>query len=139
MKYVLIAILALAGCVENPTGGEPAVTVDETTLAPDFSKMDWVLTMIDDKPAAFSATLNLGEAGRAVGQAPCNRYSAAVTREGTVFKFGPIAATRMACAQLKEEDTFFALLSKVTSAEGGYGFLTLKSGGHTLQFAQPID
>ena len=115
------------------------MTVDETALAPDFSKMDWVLTMIDDKPAAFSATLNLGEAGRAVGQAPCNRYSATVTRAGTAFKFGPIAATRMACAQLEEETAFFELLSNVTSAEGGYGFLTLKSGGHTIQFAQPID
>lgn len=139
MRLVLIAILAITGCVEAQAGGETALPLDEAALAPDFSKMDWVLTAIDDQPAGFNATMNLGEAGRAVGQAPCNRYSAAVTRQGTVFQFGPIAATRMACDQLKEEMAYFELLAKVTSAEGGYGFLTLKAGTHRLQFAQPID
>jgi len=112
---------------------------DETALAPDFSKMDWRLSEVDGAPPEWEATLNLGEPGRLSGQAPCNRYSGAVTRDGTGFVPGAIAATRMACLHIKGEAEFFAILGGITTAEQGPGMLVLTGGGHEMRFVQPID
>ena len=132
MNRLLLAVLALSACVT--TGGAA-----ETALAPDFSKMDWTLAEVDGKPPAYSATLNLGEAGRIVGQAPCNRYFAALTREGSRFVPGPIGATRMACLHMVGEVEYLALLAGITTAEQGPGTLILSGGGHEMRFVQPID
>lgn len=128
--------VTLVGCVQSapPTG--PSSPAD---LAPDFSKMDWILTEVDGKAAPYRATLNLGTPGRMSGQAPCNRYSGTLTIDGTSFRPGPIAATRMACADLDGETAYFRSLEKVTTAERGPGRLTLSGDGHTLTFVQPID
>lgn len=132
MKRLLLAALALSACVT--TGG-----ADETALAPDVSRMDWTLTEVDGKTPAYSATLNLAEAGRIVGQAPCNRYFAALTREGNSFVPGPIGATRMACLHMVGEAEYLALLSGITTAAQGPGLLVLSGGGHEMRFVQPID
>ena len=132
MIRLLIATLALIASLQ-PGGA------DETALAPDFAKMDWTLSEVDGKAPAYGATLNLGEAGMLAGQAPCNRYFATVTRDGTGFVPGAIAASRMACAQLAEEAEFLALLSDITTAEQGPGLLVLSGGGHEMRFVQPID
>lgn len=132
MKRLLLAGLALTACVT--TGG-----ADETALAPDFSQMDWTLTEVDGKPPAYAATLNFGEAGRIVGQAPCNRYFAALTRESGRFQPGPIGATRMACLHMVGEAAYLALLSGIITAEQGPGLLILSGGGHEMRFVQPID
>jgi heat shock protein HslJ len=139
MKYLVIAALALAGCVGAGQADEPALPLNESSLAPDFSKMDWVLNLVDGKAPGYSATLNLGEPGRISGQAPCNSYSASLTRAGQSFQLGPIAATKMACLQIKGEAEFFALMAKVQSAETMPGMLILTSGTHKLEFAQPVD
>lgn len=125
-----IVLFALSTCVAG---------ADETALAPDFTKMDWRLVEIDGARADWEATLNLGEPGRIFGQAPCNRYSAAVTREGNSFVPGAIAATRMACLHSEGEAEFFAILGGITTAEQGPGMLTLTGGGHEMRFIQPID
>ena len=132
MKYLPLAALALAAC------GHLA-QADEAALAPDFTKMDWLLTMVDGQPAGYSATLNLGEPGRATGQAPCNSYSADLTRDGADFKLGAIGATKMACPDLAEESDFFQALQGVDTATDGPGRLTLTGRGHALTFVQPID
>jgi heat shock protein HslJ len=131
MKHlVLFASLTLSACV---------VSADDTALAPDFSKMDWQLTEVDGKRPDWSATLNLGEPGRIVGQAPCNRYFGPLSRDGDSFKVGALAATEMACADLEGEGTFFAILGGITQAEQMPGLLILTGGGHEMRFAQPID
>jgi heat shock protein HslJ len=128
--FVLFASLILSACV---------VSADDTALAPDFSKMDWQLTEVDGYRADWSATLNLGEPGRIVGQAPCNRYFGPLSRDGDSFKVGALAATEMACADLEGEGTFFAILGGITQAEQMPGLLILTGGGHEMRFAQPID
>lgn len=131
MKYpILAAALALSACVA------PA---DETTLAPDFSRMDWRLTEVDGVRPEWTATLNLGEAGKISGQAPCNRYFGPVMRDGDRFVPGAIASTEMACEHLEGEGRFFAILAGVTKAEQGPGLLVLSGGGHEMRFVQPIN
>jgi heat shock protein HslJ len=131
MKHlVLVASLTLSACV---------VSADDTALAPDFSKMDWQLTEVDGKRPDWSATLNLGEPGRIVGQAPCNRYFGPLSRDGDSFKVGALAATEMACMDLEGEGAFFAILGGITQAEQMPGLLILTGGGHEMRFAQPID
>lgn len=127
----LLASLALVACVAR--GG-----ADETALTPEISKKDWSLAEVDGKAPGWTATLNLGEPGRITGQAPCNRYFADVTRDGTSFMPGLIGATKMACLQIDGEAEFFALLSAVTTAEMGPGSLILSGGGHQMRFVQPI-
>lgn len=126
----LFAALALSACVAS---------ADETTLAPDFSKMDWQLTEVDGKRPDWSATLNLGEPGKISGQAPCNRYFGPIARDGDSFTPGAIASTKMACLHMQGEAEFFALLGGVTKAEQMPGMLTLSGGGHVMRFVQPID
>jgi heat shock protein HslJ len=131
MKHlVLFAALALSACV---------VSADDTALSPDLSKMDWHLTEVDGKRPDWSATLNLGEPGRIVGQAPCNRYFGPLSRDGDSFKVGALAATEMACAHLEGEDTFFAILGGITKAAEQPGLLILTGGGHEMRFDQPIN
>lgn len=129
-RMTLIAAFALSACV---------ATADETAQAPDVSRMDWQLTEVDGKAPGWSATINLSEAGRISGQAPCNRYFGPVTRNGSSFVPGPIAATKMACLHMKGEAEFFAMLSGVTHAEQVLGILTLTGGGHQMLFVQPVD
>ena len=132
MKYLPFAALVLAACVHSGHA-------DDTAASPDFTQMDWVLTMVDGQPAGYSATINLAESGRVTGQAPCNRYFADLTRDGDRFKLGAIGATRMACLQIEGEAAFFQLLQGVETAEMRPGMLTLTGGGHQMAFVQPID
>jgi heat shock protein HslJ len=131
MKHlVLFAALALSACV---------VSADDTARSPDLSKMDWHLTEVDGKRPDWSATLNLGEPGRIVGQAPCNRYFGPLSRDGDSFKVGALAATEMACAHLESEGAFFAILGGITRAAEKPGLLILTGGGHEMRFDQPIN
>lgn len=130
MKHlILFAALALSACV---------VSADDTALAPDSSRMDWSLTEVDGKRPDWSATLNLGEPGRIVGQAPCNRYFGPLSRDGDSFKVGALAATEMACVHLQGEGSFVAILGGITKAEEKPGLLILTGGGHEMRFVQPI-
>ncbi len=144
MKYVILAVLALAACkpealaVTQPLEGIGRPT-DETSFGPDFSKMDWTLNLVDGKPVAYSATINLGVEGRVSGQAPCNRYSGSLKADGNSFVPGMIASTKMACENMAAEADFFKILAGITTKEGGSGLMTLRGGGHELTFVQPIN
>lgn len=133
--FALLTALALSACVAS---------ADETALAPDFSKMDWILTEVDGKTTDWTATINLAEArengsGQISGQAPCNRYFGPVTRDGDSFRPGALASTQMACLHMTGEAEFFAILGGITKAEQGPGTLILSGGGHEMRFVQPID
>ena len=100
---------------------------------------DWHLVGIEGSRAPAPLSITFAVDGTVSGQAPCNRYSGTLTIDGTSFRPGPIAATRMACADLDGETAYFRSLEKVTTAERGPGRLTLSGDGHTLTFVQPID
>lgn len=62
-------------------------------------------------------TLDFSEPGRLAGSGGCNRYTATLSPEG--FELGPVAATRMACAEavMAQEQRFFDALASVTRYE----------------------
>jgi putative lipoprotein len=49
-------------------------------------------------PADFLAVLEIAPDGKVTGSGGCNRISGTVTVEGAYMSFGPIIATKMACA-----------------------------------------
>lgn len=132
MKYLSLAGLVLAACVQSGHA-------DEAALAPGFTGIEWVLTTVDGKPAAYSATLDLGQPGRVTGQAPCNHYFADLTQADDSFRMRAIGATKMACPQMAEEAAYFQVLQGIEFAQAGQGTLTLTGGGHELVFAPPIE
>lgn len=117
MKPIWMAALMLAACVE--TGK---------------ANTEWVLASVDGTAVDYTATLSLAEQGRITGQAPCNRYFADLTRQGTAFKLGMIGATRLACLQIKGEAEYFQALQAIDSVSETTGQLTLSGGGHQMVF-----
>jgi len=95
---------------------------------------DWVLTHVDGAAVSYSATLNLSQAGRVTGQAPCNSYFVDVTLDGASFTLGPIGATKMACPQLGDEADFFGALGGVQTIEQTADRLVLRGAGSELVF-----
>ena len=83
MKFSLPAL-----AVTLILSGQAAVAGDVTL---------WTLALVDGGMVEYEATLDLSQAGRITGQAPCNSYFADITVEGEALTLGPIGATRMAC------------------------------------------
>jgi heat shock protein HslJ len=57
-------------------------------------------------------TMEFNDQGQVSGSAGCNRYTGTYQRSGDLLSFGPVAATRMACAPpiLDQEMAFLGLL-----------------------------
>lgn len=77
----------------------------------------WTLQELSGKKFTASAMLAFTQAGKIAGDAPCNSYSATMSAPYPWFEAGPIAATKRACPNLREETAFFHALSKVTLSE----------------------
>lgn len=58
----------------------------------------FAVARIDGAPAPDGLTLEVGEAGRITGQAPCNRYSGQLTEWGGAMSVSGVVITRRACA-----------------------------------------
>lgn len=116
-----------------------AVLADGTPVTVGSANSEWVLAEVDGAAPDWSATLNLSEPDRVSGLAPCNRYFASVSRDGTAFALGPIGATRMACDALPAEQEFFRLLALMTTAEEQPDGLVLAGGGHQMRFVPPTE
>lgn len=99
----------------------------------------WRLVSLNDVAPQGPVTLTLAEPGRIAGQGPCNRYSGAVSIDGTDFAAGPIAATRMACDRLDEEQAYFAALAAVTTLDQSGPQLVLTGPDLRLEFAMPVN
>lgn len=110
MKPLLIlpvlGALALAACKK-----------DETLSGYGAADAVWELVELDGKTFTARATLTFPEEGKLAGQAPCNRYFAEQSAPYPWFKAGPIGATRMACADLDEEQRFLGALAAMTLSE----------------------
>jgi len=59
------------------------------------------------------ATLEFRDSARVAGRGWCNQFSGPVTVSGSTISFGPLAATRMACAQavMDQETRYFKALA----------------------------
>jgi heat shock protein HslJ len=115
--------LLLAGCTS--TGEQNAEVVGPV----------WGAVSIADKAVLDNAliTLQLDGDGRASGKGGCNGYGGSYTLEGSVLRFGPLAATKMACetAVMDQEQAYFDLLAQVehyTVGDDGALVLTTADG-----------
>lgn len=128
MKWFLLFVAFLMSACDQ----------DETLTAFAGDKTLFTLTSIDSLPVDYHATIDISEAGRISGQAPCNQYFAEQKAPYPWFEVGPIGATRMACDALEAEQTFFETLSKMTLAEVSGGVLILSNtDGSRMIFQEP--
>ena len=77
------------------------------------------------------ARIDFGADGRLTGHTSCNTMSASYTLEGGALKVGPVATTRMGCAQLQleQEDRILTALELAVSARvRDDGLLELRDG-----------
>lgn len=119
-----------------------AVTVDGQSLTgcagdpADLLAGDWRVTELADAPLPEGTEGSLRfEAGQVSGRAFCNRFSGGFTLGGEGLRFGPAAATRMACppAQMAAEGAFLAALAKVDRFDiAADGTLELIGGDRVL-------
>ena len=107
MKYLIALTVMLT----------TACQADETVTAYTDGTTVFALQSIGGLPFRATATIDLSEAGKITGQAPCNRYFADQSAPYPWFSAGPIGSTRMACPDLAAESEFFATLESMTLAE----------------------
>lgn len=104
--FAILTILALTACKKDES--------ISAFVAPDSV---WTLTTLDGQVFAARATITFPSPGEIAGQAPCNSYSSSQSAPYPWFEIGPVAATKMACAEGQQERAFFAALSKAAFAE----------------------
>jgi heat shock protein HslJ len=90
--FSLASLVLLMGCAGRGTVGAPSPGSVTGTV--------WRLVELDGNPAVpgHEATLELSKDGRASGRGSCNRFSGTVAISGNRIEFGPLASTKMACA-----------------------------------------
>jgi heat shock protein HslJ len=107
MKYFTPAFLiGLAAC-----------QADETLTGYGAADKTWVLNTIDGAAFTARATISFPAEGSVTGQAPCNSFAAEQTAPYPWFSLSAARATRMACAELDQEQAFFTALSSMTLVE----------------------
>ena len=69
------------------------------------------------------------------GSSGCNTYNGGYTIDGTTIKIGPLAATRMACAQdvMDQETAFLTALQAATTVEQSGANVTLRDSAGAIQ------
>ena len=87
---------------------------------------------------SVAPTLEFPAEGQAAGSASCNRFTARVTVAGDSVTFGPLAVTRMACAEavMSQESAYLDALGKAERFRAEGPFLYIYSAGREkpLQF-----
>ena len=110
MKYIygLAAILLVAGCTDS---GQPGHTPLPGTT--------WNLVELNNSkiehPGPQVPHLRF-ETDKVTGNDGCNNFFGAYTLDGNKLKFGMLASTRMACAQINDLDIEFNKVITMTSS-----------------------
>lgn len=111
-----------------------------TAESPDPSGVEWQLLAIDGQAVDIPATLSLDALGNVSGKAPCNRYDGQNQAALPDLKLGGIAATRMACDRLADEQTYFNALSAMTRLDRVSDRTLVLTGpdGRSMEFADDL-
>lgn len=118
-----------------------AMTACTTARAQDPSEVpagvEWQLLAIDGQIVDIPATLTVDSLGNLAGKAPCNRYGGQNRATLPDLKLGGLAATRMACDRLADEQTYFDALATMTRLERGDDRTLVLTGpdGRSMEFA----
>jgi heat shock protein HslJ len=134
---VLLAVAAIGGCaLPGPGGVQPEARPDVPPPPPPAklagSSWYWLGTttpagvVAPNDPGNFN--LEFLDGGQVAAQLDCNRGGATWAQDGRSLKFGPLKATRAACASGSEADRFGRQLALVRSARIEMGLLELELG-----------
>jgi heat shock protein HslJ len=109
--WLVLAAILLCSCAASnkPTAGTPKANQR------DLPGTDWILADLAGIPAlpGGKATLSFPDVGRVAGNASCNRFTGTMLVTGNAIKMGPLATTRMACADNdvnRQEDIYLKAL-----------------------------
>jgi heat shock protein HslJ len=110
---------------------------------PSLTKTSWVAVGINNGKggvggvvAGSEVTAIFGDDGTLTGNGGCNTYHGTYTADGAVMKIGPVASTKMACADeatSQQETNYFAALEKVTNYALKGDRLELRAADGSLQ------
>jgi len=121
---MLFIPLLAAACGGDPAERVPSAADPSSTPFATLLDTHWQLIAVNDqavatRPPPNDAHLVLASAdGGVAGNSGCNRFSGAYEREGDTLTLGPLATTRMACADTMElESRVLAALSSVDRYE----------------------
>ncbi|WP_128513811.1 META domain-containing protein [Tabrizicola thermarum] len=117
-----------------------AMTACTTADAQDPTGIEWELLAIDGQVVDIPATLTANGEGAISGKAPCNRYMGRNQASLPDLKLGGVAATRMACDRLADEQLFFDALSAMTRLErqGDRTLVLTGPDGRSMEFANDL-
>ncbi len=130
------ALLLLSACAaKTPTPAAPTAA-----SAAALEGAVWTLRDSAGQPASAQPVTLRFESGTVSGRAPCNSVSASYTLDGDGLRFGPIARSKMYCADTSAlEDAYLAALRQIDRATIEGGTLTLSGAGARLDFVGAPD
>lgn len=115
---LVLSVSHLFSCASSnqPAAPPPKMVGGNTITLPGT---EWVLTDFAGTPALSGGkvTLAFAEGGRVAGNGSCNRFTGSAVITGDTLKLGPLASTRMACADndvSRQEDTYLKALGAAT-------------------------
>ncbi|WP_108484745.1 META domain-containing protein [Oceaniglobus ichthyenteri] len=111
--------MALAGCAGDET---VSGFVDPTT--------EFALESISGSPFAARATITFPGAGKVLGEAPCNRWSAAQTATHPAVNIENILSTKRFCPDQALEDQYFDALRAMSRVEATGNVVILSDGSN---------
>jgi heat shock protein HslJ len=131
LRLVALPLILLAAACNSA----PAATAGPGgPLTSTIANTDWVLSTLAETPLVSGTDVTLlFTFAKAAGFGGCNQYNASYTSDGSsTLTFGPIAATRMACAGGGGafETAYFAALARVRKYEIEGSNLTLFGDGN---------
>ena len=134
---LLLSAFAVAFAVSCSSAHNPILSNAEATFKkpPSLLGTEWLLTDLPGTTviANSQASFAVREDGRATGNASCNRFTGAIEISGSTIKFGPLASTRMACADealSAQETQFLKFLSAANRFDMRDPYLLLFAEGY---------
>ena len=142
---LIVLVPLAAGCAPpaaTPAAATPA-PAPAAAAAPALVGSAWRLKDLGEAAAipGVEATLEFPAAGRAAGRGSCNRFFGTVEISGESIRFGPLAATKMACldaASNAQETKYLEGLQAVErfAFDGPALLLYPRGGGAPLRFVR---
>jgi heat shock protein HslJ len=108
-SFVLVALVGLSAC---------AITSREATT--ELPGTSWTLVDLDGAESVGETPpgITFTDDGGVTGTTGCNTFNGEVTIDGSELTFGPLATTRMACADPALADQEQAFLVAIETVEG---------------------
>lgn len=126
-----VAIMTAAGCANSKQtqNSDGTTTADSTAIYKEWNLVELEGQAVDAATTAHVPTIMFTQDGHRVsGHAGCNRMMGSFTFSGlNEIKLGPMASTKMACADMKMEDAYLKALDKVTHYSFENGNLLLNA------------